>query len=247
MKNTQTIVTYTFRKTGAPFTLVKIDETEGKAVIKDEEGHMHLVSLNTLKKNYKKSEQVVEVETKDEPKTMNRHQKLAAKKIEAAYNWIIGGLENDVTDGHSDEMPPIEDMFEQVYDGVMTDDFGEGYMGCNKSKTELRFAGKQFILNAIADLFRQDGYEVPEELTKIKTSNKPSGDRKNIKGDINNVGEDEVVIKAFTGMVIGVFKITKRTSKSITVKTSKGELKFDAQTGIQINANNPKFANRVAL
>ena len=149
MKTTNIITIYTFRKTGAPFTLVKTDETEGKAVIKDEEGELHLVSLNTLKKNYKKSEQIIEIETED------------------------------------------------------------------KSKT--------------------------------KTSNKPSGERKNIKGDINNVGEDEVVVKAFTGMIIGVFKVTKKNSKSITIKTAKGELKFDAQTGLQINANNPKFANRVAL
>lgn len=148
MKTTNTIIIYTFRKTGAPFTLVKTDETEGKAVIKDEEGKLHLVSLNTLKKNYKKSEQIIEIETKDESNT--------------------------------------------------------------------------------------------------KTS-KPSDKRKNIKGDINNVGKDEVVVRAFTGMIIGVFKVTKKNSKSITIKTAKGELKFDAQTGLQTNANNPKFANRVAL
>lgn len=147
MKTTNTITIYTFRKTGAPFTLVKTDETEGKAVIKDEEGKLHLVSLNTLKKNYKKSEQIIEIETED----------------------------------------------------------------------------------------------------KIKTSNKSSGERKNIKGDINNVGEDEVVVRAFTGMIIGVFKVTKKNSKSITVKTAKGELKFDAQTGLQINTNNTKFANRIEV
>lgn len=246
MKTTNTIIIYTFRKTGAPFTLVKTDETEGKAVIKDEEGKLHLVSLNTLKKNYKKSEQIIEIETEDKPKTLNRHQKLAAKKVKAAYNWIIGGLENSVQDGNLDKMPSIEDMFEQVYDGVMTEDYGDGYAGGN-TKTELRFAGKQFILDTIANMFRKDGYEVPEELTKIKTSNKPSGERKNIKGDINNVGEDEVVVRAFTGMIIGVFKVTKKNSKSIAIKTAKGELKFDAQTGLQTNANNPKFANRVAL
>lgn len=146
MKTTNTITIYTFRKTGAPFTLVKTDEIEGKAVIKDEEGKLHLVSLNTLKKNYKKSEQIIEIETKDESKT-----------------------------------------------------------------------------------------------------SKPSDKRKNIKGDINNVGKDEVVVRTFTGMVIGVFKITKKNSKSITIKTAKGELKFDAQTGLQTNANNPKFANRIVL
>lgn len=252
MKTTQTIITYTFRKTGAPFTFVKMDETEGKAVIKDEEGQLHTIAISTLKKNYKKT--VVEV--KDEPKEetkrtpLNHHQKLAAKKIKAAYNWIIGGLENSVQDGNMDEMPPIEDMFEQVYDGLMNDDFGDGYMGSNKSKTELRFAGKQFILDCIAKLFREEGYEVPEELTKVKakkSSTQSSGERKNVKGDPENVKENEVVLKAFTGMIIGVFEVTKRTSKTVTVKTAKGELKFDAKTGIQIDANNSKFANRIAV
>ena len=56
-----------------------------------------------------------------------------------------------------------------------------------------------------------------------------------------------VVMKAFTGMWIGEFEIIKETKKTITVTTKKGELKFDKATGIQLDANNPKFANHIEL
>lgn len=148
----KTITIYTSRKSNTEYTLVKMDETEGKAVIKDNQDKLHLVSLSTLKKSYKKT--VVEV--KDEPK---EETKVKAKKF----------------------------------------------------------------------------------------STQSSGERKNVKGDPENVKENEVVLKAFTGMIIGVFEVTKRTSKTVTVKTAKGELKFDAKTGIQIDASNPKFANRIAV
>lgn len=56
-----------------------------------------------------------------------------------------------------------------------------------------------------------------------------------------------VVMKAFTGMWIGEFEVIKETNKTITVATKKGELKFDKATGIQLDANNPKFANHIEL
>lgn len=56
-----------------------------------------------------------------------------------------------------------------------------------------------------------------------------------------------VVMKAFTGMWIGEFEVIKETKKTITVATKKGELKFDKTTGIQLDANNPKFANHIEL
>lgn len=56
-----------------------------------------------------------------------------------------------------------------------------------------------------------------------------------------------VVMKAFTGMWIGEFEVIKETNKTITVVTKKGELEFDKATGIQLDANNPKFANHIEL
>ena len=56
---------------------------------------------------------------------------------------------------------------------------------------------------------------------------------------------ETVVMKAFTGMLIGEFKVVAETSEAITVETKKGELSFDKKTGIQLNPNNTKFANRI--
>lgn len=56
-----------------------------------------------------------------------------------------------------------------------------------------------------------------------------------------------VTLKAFTGMIIGEFSISKMTKKVITIITGKGELTFDRSTLKQMNAKNPKFANRIEL
>lgn len=60
--------------------------------------------------------------------------------------------------------------------------------------------------------------------------------------------KDLVEVKAFTGMVIGLFKVVKETKTKLGVVTAKGDkLIFDKKTGLQTNANNPRFANRIAL
>lgn len=56
---------------------------------------------------------------------------------------------------------------------------------------------------------------------------------------------ETVVMKAFTGMLIGEFKVVAEDTEVIVIETKKGELSFDKKTGIQINPNNPKFANRI--
>jgi hypothetical protein len=55
-----------------------------------------------------------------------------------------------------------------------------------------------------------------------------------------------VLIKAFSGMPIGELPITHETPKHLEVTTNRGVvLKFDKTTGLQVNAKNPKFANRI--
>lgn len=56
---------------------------------------------------------------------------------------------------------------------------------------------------------------------------------------------ETVVMKAFTGMLIGEFKVVAEDAEVIVIETKKGELSFDKKTGIQLNPNNPKFANRI--
>lgn len=57
-----------------------------------------------------------------------------------------------------------------------------------------------------------------------------------------------VEVKAFTGMVIGWFKVAGETKDSYTVFTKKDKaLEFSKETDVQTNAKNPKFANKVGM
>ncbi len=56
-----------------------------------------------------------------------------------------------------------------------------------------------------------------------------------------------VEVKAFTGMKLGLFEATKRDG-NIEVWTKDNKLLiFDATTDKQINAKNPKFANKLGM
>ena len=55
-----------------------------------------------------------------------------------------------------------------------------------------------------------------------------------------------VTVCAFTGMPIGCYKAVSVDGNIVEVLTKAGNiLKFDVTTGLQINANNPRFANRI--
>ena len=84
----------------------------------------------------------------------------------------------------------------------------------------------------------------PKDKNSKKTQQNKQGTtlRKNIKGDPGSVGENEVIMVAFTGMLIGVFEVYKTNKGSILVKTAKGTLKFDKNTGVQLDAANKRFA-----
>jgi len=57
-----------------------------------------------------------------------------------------------------------------------------------------------------------------------------------------------VEIKAFTGMVIGWFKVVSETPETYSVFTKQGKsLEFDKKTDIQTNAKNSKFANKLGM
>ena len=57
-----------------------------------------------------------------------------------------------------------------------------------------------------------------------------------------------VEVKAFTGMKIGLFKATKGQDGNLEVWTKADKLLvFDPKTDKQINAKNPKFANKIGI
>ena len=247
----KTIITYTSRKNASKvYTLVSSDEANNTAVLTDSNGAEHTMKLTTLRKTFKKSVEEIEVdEPKAETKTMTKHQQGALKNIRCGYNWVIGGLENSVQDGQMEELPPVEEMFEEVYDEVTSCTFDEGFCDSKAAPICVKFAGKKFIREQIAKLFQADGYEVSEELVKVPErkpghSNFVDGERINLRKD---EAEKVVKVRAFTGMLIGTFKVEKETKTTITVKTAKGKLKFDKETGIQLDSNNQKFANRIEV
>lgn len=226
-------------------------------ILTREDGTEKEVSLGTFKRWYKTAEVQVETEVevedpKPETKPLTKHQKSALSNVEGAYTYVLGGYENSVQDGHIDEMPSVEVMFEEVYDEAMNSGhemLGGMRMDGGPAPICVKFAGKKFIREQIAKLFRADGYEVPEELVAVPErksghSNFVDGERINLRKD---EGEKVVNVRAFTGMLIGTFKVVRETKTTLTVKTNKGKLKFDKETGIQIDANNKKFANRIEL
>ncbi len=57
-----------------------------------------------------------------------------------------------------------------------------------------------------------------------------------------------VELKAFTGMIIGWFKVEEETKDTISVWTKSNKyLTFDKKTDSQVNAKNPKFANHIGM
>ena len=241
----KTVTVYVARRNGAEFTLVKIDETEGKAVLKGSDEKLHLVSLSTLKKTYKKVEKEVE-----QPSTFSKHQKVAKRNAINAYNWIVGGYENSQLDDPDAEIPSAEELFEEVYEEAMSTSYtGESAGG--PAPAAVRFAVRQFVREVLYKKFKKDGYELNPEIITPPTKRQGAsnyddhGNRKNIKGNPDHIGDDEVLIKAFTGMVIGVVPIKEVTDTIIKVEAKNGVMEFDRASGKQINAKNPRFANKM--
>lgn len=57
---------------------------------------------------------------------------------------------------------------------------------------------------------------------------------------------DKVTMLTFTGMNLGQFEITKANKAKVAIMKKDGtQAEFSRETGIQTNANNPKYANKI--
>lgn len=74
---------------------------------------------------------------------MNKHQKTACLRIMEEINWIIGGYENAISDGHIEKMPTREDLIQEIYGAVTSDGAHQDVV------KEIRLAGKKFIIERI--------------------------------------------------------------------------------------------------
>lgn len=96
--------------------------------------------------------------------------------------------------------------------------------------------------------------EIPKkqkETNKKSTQEQPKKSSKNKKGGTGRPQEKtpleygQARLMTFTGMIIGVYKITRHSKKTIEVQTDKGLLQFSKTDGKQINAKNPRYANKI--
>lgn len=83
--------------------------------------------------------------------------------------------------------------------------------------------------------------EKPKELDKKSTRKKPSGRPQ--EGIELEYGQAKLM--TFTGMVIGVYKILRHNKKYIEVETQKGVVRFSKENGKQVNAEKPRYANKI--
>ena len=81
-------------------------------------------------------------------KEMNGNEKIAYRNTKYAFQYEVGGIENEVLDGWREEMPTYEELEELVYDATTTATYGDGYMSCRPTK-EVTFAGEKFIREVI--------------------------------------------------------------------------------------------------
>ena len=88
---------------------------------------------------------------------MTGNERIAAKNIRGAINWIVGGYYNCYQDGYDEYVPSsTQDIIQEVYESSMTNLYGEGCELCGRAPKEMRFAGKEFIMNYITQKINED-------------------------------------------------------------------------------------------
>lgn len=84
-------------------------------------------------------------------------QKLVERLIYQKYNYTVGGFENSFADGNLEEMPSREEMIKEVYNEVMCATYVEMKMGLYPITQDIRFLGKETIMDLIVTRFNKEG------------------------------------------------------------------------------------------
>ena len=90
-------------------------------------------------------------------KLMNKHEQIAAKNIEGAFNWFVGGWYNCFLDGLDEDIPSLEEAKEAVYEEAMNNLYRNGNEIVGRAPKEMRFAGEEFCRELVEELFLNDG------------------------------------------------------------------------------------------
>lgn len=89
-------------------------------------------------------------------KLMNKHEKIAAKNIEGAFNWGVGEWYNCFLDGLDEDIPSLEEAQETVYCEAMENLYKDGNEIYGRAPKEMRFAGEEFCRELVEELFLND-------------------------------------------------------------------------------------------
>lgn len=101
--------------------------------------------------------------------TMTGIEKIAYRNIKHAFNNTVGEWYNCTLDGCEEYIPDtIEQAKQAVYETALADRHDTGYIGYDKAPKEMRFAGKDFIMECIDHLFKKDPDGDIAEITDVK-------------------------------------------------------------------------------
>lgn len=88
---------------------------------------------------------------------MTKNEKIAKENIEGIFNHNVGEWINCIYDDCEEYIPDtLENAIEYIYEDSMENKAREGYYGCGKAPREMRFAGTEFIVETIRQLFITD-------------------------------------------------------------------------------------------
>lgn len=133
---------------------------------------------------------------KEMKKNMNGHEKIAAKNIKGAFNWLVGGWYNCMQDGYEEDIPTLEEAKEAVCDEAMNNLYRGGGEACGKAPKEMRFAGEEFCRAYVEELFQKD--EDVEEIwgNEATKENKEDNEMESKREMLNNMTVKELRAEA---------------------------------------------------
>lgn len=126
-----------------------------------------------------KPEEVTPEETPEPETKENKDEIIAKENIKNAYDWIVGGNENSVTDG---EMSQEEfdswianDAFDEILNEAMSSKYGADSAG-GKAPAAMKRVRKSICKEYLLSLFKADDYEINIEI-KEQEGHKPTPKR----------------------------------------------------------------------